>query len=141
MFGRTPKTFRCQYQQVGIQKPLLTLHEPLWTQCEQSQTQREPRCELVEYSLCWVHECWVRIAIGHVNFRLFVSFLFALGTPRKLTFWWNMGLQVHENRRNQLRIDKGSPRGALYLGAYLGKGPYWQLITLCWLYFGVMFQT
>ena len=27
-----------------------------------------------------------------------------------------------------------------YMGAYLGKGPYWQLITLCWLYFGVMFQ-
>ena len=27
-----------------------------------------------------------------------------------------------------------------HLGAYLGKEPYWQLITLCWLYFGVMFQ-
>ena len=27
-----------------------------------------------------------------------------------------------------------------YMGAYLGKGPYWQLITLCWLYFGVMFK-
>ena len=27
-----------------------------------------------------------------------------------------------------------------HMGAYLGKGPYWQLITLCWLYFGVMFQ-
>ena len=26
------------------------------------------------------------------------------------------------------------------MGVYLGKGPYWQLITLCWLYFGVMFQ-
>ena len=26
------------------------------------------------------------------------------------------------------------------MGAYLGKGPYWQLITLCWLYFGVIFQ-
>ena len=27
-----------------------------------------------------------------------------------------------------------------YMGAYLGKGTYWQLITSCWLYFGVMFQ-
>ena len=26
------------------------------------------------------------------------------------------------------------------MGAYLGKGTYWQLITSCWLYFGVMFQ-
>ena len=26
------------------------------------------------------------------------------------------------------------------LGAYLGKGTYWQLITSCWLYFGVMFR-
>ena len=27
-----------------------------------------------------------------------------------------------------------------YNGAYLGKGTYWQFITSCWLYFGVMFQ-
>ena len=27
-----------------------------------------------------------------------------------------------------------------HMGAYLGKGTYWQLITLCWLYFGVMFE-
>ena len=27
-----------------------------------------------------------------------------------------------------------------YMGAYLGKGTYWQLIISCWLYFGVMFQ-
>ena len=27
-----------------------------------------------------------------------------------------------------------------YMGAYLGKGTYWQLITSCWLYFGNMFQ-
>ena len=27
-----------------------------------------------------------------------------------------------------------------HMGAYLGKGTYWQLITSCWLYFEVMFQ-
>ena len=39
-----------------------------------------------------------------------------------------------DNRYNVLKFD------IPYMGAYLGKGPYWQLITLCWLYFGVMFQ-
>ena len=28
----------------------------------------------------------------------------------------------------------------MYMGVYLGKGTYWQLITSCWLYFGVVFQ-
>ena len=28
--------------------------------------------------------------IGHVNFMLFVSFLFAFGGQRKCSFWWNM---------------------------------------------------
>ena len=37
-------------------------------------------------------------------------------------------------------IQSVSVQGVCYMGAYLGKGPYWQLITLCWLYFGVLFQ-
>ena len=39
-----------------------------------------------------------------------------------------------------LGVVSGVHYRVYYMGAYLGKGPYWQLITLCWLYFGVMFQ-
>ena len=39
------------------------------------------------YSVCWVR-------IGHVNFMLFVSYLFTLGTQRECGNWWNMGLTV-----------------------------------------------
>ena len=34
------------------------------------------------------------VPIGHVNFLLFVSFLFALSTQHERGFWWNMGLNI-----------------------------------------------
>ena len=39
-----------------------------------------------------------------------------------------------------IKTYKQYPIIICYMGAYLGKGTYWQLITSCWLYFGVLLQ-
>ena len=56
-----------------------------------SRTQHKPHLEPVEYGLHWVHEGLV--CVRHVNFMLFVSLSFALGSQHERGFCWNiMGL-------------------------------------------------
>ena len=74
----------CGYRHVCILKPW-------WTQPEPPGTQHVPKSEQVEYSSRLIHLCWVHV--GHVEFMLFVSFLFALGTQRKPSFWLEYGLK------------------------------------------------
>ena len=42
--------------------------------------------------------CWylksVGARVGHVDFMLFVSISFVLGSQRERNFWWNMGFRV-----------------------------------------------
>ena len=76
---------------VCIQKASVNHHKPSPTQREPLVTQGEPKCELVEYSLLWALLHWHRIR--HVDFMLFVSFLFALGTKRERGFYWLKDVQ------------------------------------------------
>ena len=80
------------YQHVGIQEASQTQAEASWTQREVLRTQCEPQRKPVEYSLRWICEGWP--GLGHVDLRLFVSFLFALGTQPEHSFWWNTGLTL-----------------------------------------------
>ena len=57
-----------------------------------SNAQREPQRLPVEYSLHSVHESLV--CIGHVQFMLFVSITFPLGSQLKQGFWWNIGFTL-----------------------------------------------
>ena len=66
------------------QTPIYPMRPPIY--------QRDPQREPVEYGSRWVCESWVYI--GHVDFMLFVSISFALGSQCKLIFWWNMGLSM-----------------------------------------------
>ena len=50
----------------------------------------KPKCKPVEYRLCWVPT--QNSGVGHVHFMFFVLILFALGSQRKPSFQWNMGL-------------------------------------------------
>ena len=68
-------------------EPPLTQREAPLTQCEPPQPQRKP----VEYSTGRALLRWHRI--GHVDFMLFVSITFVLGTQREPGFWWNMGFR------------------------------------------------
>ena len=36
------------------------------------------------------------VCISHVDFMLFVSISFALGSQRKRNSWWNMGFRLHD---------------------------------------------
>ena len=47
----------------------------------------------MEYSSCWALEHFVHV--GHVNYMLFVSFLFAVCSQHEHDFWWNIGLTVY----------------------------------------------
>ena len=72
---------RCRYQHAGIEKALCTQSKPRSTQCESQSTQRDPQHEQVEYSSRWAISRWHHV--GHVDFMLFVSFLFELGTQHE----------------------------------------------------------
>ena len=53
-------------------------------------TQRDPNVS--RWNIGRVGSPRVRAHVGHVDFMLFVSNLFALGTQHKPSFWWNMGI-------------------------------------------------
>ena len=54
-------------------------------------TLQSTQCKPVEYTSRWVISRWHRI--GDVDFTLFVSISFVLGSQRKRNFQWNMGLR------------------------------------------------
>ena len=44
----------------------------------------------------------LKICVGHVDFKLFVSLLFTLGTQRECAFWWNMCYIQYQEIRDLL---------------------------------------
>ena len=53
--------------------------------------------------------------IGHVEFMLFVSISFVLGSQHEHGFWWNMGLTVKVDERKKQTMSSNS------LASYRGK--------------------
>ena len=61
----------------------------------------KPQHQPVEYRLRWVP------GVGHVHFIFFVLISFALGSRRKRSFQWNMGLRVGERADGRTGVDGG----------------------------------
>ena len=94
--GMTANTtiLRYRYQLVGIRKAL-------WTQ-------REP----AEYSSRWVREGWVCVCVGHVDFVLFVLFLFALATqcvPTRTHFLVEYEYELYMFKKEHAPWVQGAP--------------------------------
>ena len=75
----------------------------------------------------------VGACIDHVEFMLFVSISFVLGSQHEHSFWWNMGLTVKVEERKKQTMSSNSLasyRGKKLLSVYLEEKKVSSCISL-----------
>ena len=89
--------------------PQFTQRDPLYTQRDHLSTCCDPNA--TRRNIGRVGSSRIGACVGHVDFMLFVSISFALGSKRKRNFRWNMGLTKHTHPPK--RKQKGGGGGGL----------------------------